>query len=257
MNPTLRFSNRAEHYVQYRPSYPVGVVDILRRECGLAAACAIADIGSGTGLLAELFLRNGNFVYGVEPNRAMREAGERRLKDYPAFRSVVGSAESTTLPDGSVHFVTAGQSFHWFDRAKAQVEFRRILKIGGWIVVGWNERRKNATPFLEAYEQLLRTYSVDYEDVEAKYPTAANIGSFLETSDVILRTLDNFQELDLEGLKGRLLSSSYVPAERHPNFPSMLKSLEALFAEFQVQGKVILEYDTVIYCGQFKMRDGK
>ena len=44
----------------------------------------IADIGSGTGLSARLFLVNGNRVYGIEPNREMREAGELLLAGYPA-----------------------------------------------------------------------------------------------------------------------------------------------------------------------------
>jgi len=37
----------------------------------------VADIGAGTGLLAELFLKNGYRVLGVEPNREMRQAGAR------------------------------------------------------------------------------------------------------------------------------------------------------------------------------------
>ena len=59
----------------------------------------MADIGSGTGFLARLFLEVGNEVYGVEPNAPMREAGERLLEEFPKFDSVVGSAEETSLAD--------------------------------------------------------------------------------------------------------------------------------------------------------------
>src|SRR4051812_26588364 len=104
-NPTRRFSSRVENYVKYRPSYPAEVVELLAAECGLTPTALVADVGSGTGLLAELFLKNGNHVFGVEPNREMREAGERLLGSYANFTSVNGTAEATTLPDRSVDMI--------------------------------------------------------------------------------------------------------------------------------------------------------
>src|SRR5271167_2755126 len=107
-NSKERFSNRVDDYVRFRPGYPSGVIDVLRDECGLAPESVVADIGSGTGLLTQLFLENGNLVYGVEPNPAMRQAGEEFLQKYPDFRSVAGSAECTTLADASLDFIVAG-----------------------------------------------------------------------------------------------------------------------------------------------------
>src|SRR5690349_10735071 len=91
-NPTSRFSSRVENYIKYRPSYPPAVGDLLQSECGLHAASRVADIGSGTGLLAKLLLKRGCQVFGVEPNREMREAGERLLSVYTNFTSVEGTA---------------------------------------------------------------------------------------------------------------------------------------------------------------------
>src|SRR5881227_423741 len=101
-DPTRRFSSRVEDYIKYRPRYPQSVVELLKGECGLTPASVVADVGSGTAILSDLFLRNGNRVYGVEPNREMREAGERLLADYENFVSVEGRAEATTLPDRSI-----------------------------------------------------------------------------------------------------------------------------------------------------------
>ena len=100
--PTERFSNRVENYVKYRPGYPAEIIDFLHRNCGLDARAIVADIGSGTGILAELFLRNGNQVLGVEPNPEMRVAGESFLARYRNFISVAATAEATTLADHSV-----------------------------------------------------------------------------------------------------------------------------------------------------------
>src|SRR5262245_36850681 len=178
VDPTLRFSSRVENYVKYRPGYPPAVLELLAATCGLTPESLLADIGSGTGLLAELFLKNGNRVFGVEPNPEMRAAGERLLGDLPGFTSVDGTAEVTTLPAQSVDFVMAGQAFHWFDRVRARAEFERILKPGGWVVLVWNERRTDSTPFLTSYERLLETYATDYALVNHKQIDQAMIGAF-------------------------------------------------------------------------------
>src|ERR1700737_1752387 len=117
-NAKQRFSDRGAGCLRYRPRYPEAVLDFFRAQCGLRSDHAIADIGSGTGFLSELFLKNGNRVFGVEPNEAMRQAGEEYLASYDGFSSIEGPAESTTLEDASVDFVTAGQAFHWFEPEK-------------------------------------------------------------------------------------------------------------------------------------------
>jgi SAM-dependent methyltransferase len=72
---TRRFSSRVADYVRYRPGYPPEIVETLKSDCALRRFSVIADIGSGTGFLARVFLENGNRVYGIEPNKEMRAAG--------------------------------------------------------------------------------------------------------------------------------------------------------------------------------------
>ena len=249
-NPTSRFSSRVENYSKYRPSYPPAVADLLQSECGLHAGSRVADIGSGTGLLAELLLKRGCQVFGVEPNREMREAGERLLSGYTNFTSVDGTAEATTLPDHSVGFVTAGQAFHWFDRARARVEFARILLPDGWVVLMWNDRQTATTPFLSAYEQLLLTYALDYAAVNHKQIDEAVLGDFFSAGGFKTATFANRQIFDFAGLKGRLLSSSYTPEPGHSSYEPILEHLGAIFAAHQKHGKVAFEYVTVVFYGQ-------
>lgn len=244
MSPTARFSNRVENYIKYRPGYPPAILDTLRAECGLTAEAAIADIGSGTGILAEMFLRNGNAVWGVEPNREMREAGERLLRAWPKFTSVEGRAEATTLPDRSVHLTTAGQALHWFDLAQARTEFTRILQPRGWTAIVWNDRR-DESPFMRAYRDLLLRYATDYQQVDHKRITADVLRGFY-TGAFQRRVFDNRQVFDFEGLKGRLLSSSYMP----PDGAAMLAELRAIFDEHQADGSVTFDYDTTLYFGR-------
>ena len=107
-SPTARFSDRVENYVRYRPGYPPEVLDLLRAECGLRPSHSVADVASGTGAFTRLLLENGNSVFAVEPNAAMREMGIQQLESLGSNRlvSVAGTAEETTLHSASVDFVT-------------------------------------------------------------------------------------------------------------------------------------------------------
>ena len=250
--PTLRFSSRVENYVRYRPGYPNDVIQTLAKECGLAKGSAIADIGSGTGILSELFLRNGNRVSGVEPNREMRDAGEQLLKGYPNFTSVDGTAEATTLPDHSVDFVTAGQAFHWFDRERARKEFARILGPRGWVVIIWNDRQTETTAFLRDYEQLLQKYGTDYATVDHRNVDATALAAFFAPRSFELREFANQQVFNFEGVKGRLLSSSYAPESGHPNHQPMLDALRTIFDTHQTNGKITFAYATQMYYGHIE-----
>jgi SAM-dependent methyltransferase len=244
VDPTTRFSSRVENYIRYRPGYPAGVLSTLREECGLTPASVIADIGSGTGILAGMFLRQGNPVYGVEPNEPMRAAGERLLAGYPEFHSIDGKAEATTLPDRAVDFVTAGQALHWFELEKVRAEFARILRPGGWIVVVWNDRR-DESPFMQDYRRLLLRHATDYLQVDHKQITPEVLAPFFGAG-FQTRVFENHQVFDYAGLEGRLLSSSYVPLESAP----MLQELAEVFAAHQVEGQVRFEYETSLYYAQ-------
>jgi ubiquinone/menaquinone biosynthesis C-methylase UbiE len=245
-----RFSNRAADYLRYRPGYPAAVLDALREDCGLRAGQVIADIGSGTGFLSELFLKNGHRVYGVEPNAEMRQAGEEYLATYEGFSSMEGSAESTALGDSTVDFVTAGQAFHWFMPTAARKEFSRILRPAGWVVVLWNDRRTGDTAFGRAYESLLERYGTDYQSVKEAYPDQQNMRAFFGEGNFSFRELPNEQRLDWEGLAGRLRSSSYAPAPAHPSYGPMMADLGEIFRANQLLGQVGMQYVTHVYFGR-------
>ena len=251
VDPTKRFSNRVENYIKFRPGYPDAVIDLLTEECGLIQQSIIADIGSGTGILSELFLKIGNQVFGVEPNAPMREAGEKLLERYAQFTSINGAAEATILSDNSVDFVVAGQASHWFDQKCARAEFSRILKPNGWVILLWNERRIDSTPVLRAFEQLLLKFGTDYQEVRHER-VYQDVESFFAPRKFKLRTFDNLQSFDFQGVKGRLLSSSYVPAPGDEDFEAMLEELRKIFDEHQEAGEVAFEHDTKVYFGRLK-----
>lgn len=248
-NATSRFSDRVENYIRYRPGYPADAFNALKKECGLTASHVIADIASGTGIWTRTLLENENHVFGVEPNVDMRLAGERLLAKFPKFTSIAGSAEATTLADGSVDFVTSAQAAHWFNQAAARREFVRILKPGGWLALLWNEREVDTTPFLRDYEHLLLTYGTDYEDVRHER-TTDSVNEFFDPAPYEERVFANRQEFDYAGLEGRLLSSSYAPGPGHPKHEPMLRELRRIFDSRAVHGRVAFDYKTRVYFGR-------
>jgi ubiquinone/menaquinone biosynthesis C-methylase UbiE len=118
------------------------VIEVLADHCGLQREHMVADIGAGTGMLAELFLENGNAVVAIEPNDDMRAACEQMATAWPGLTVKKATAENTALADASVHFVSVGRAWHWFDRERAVKEFRRILRPNGWVVLASNRRRQ-------------------------------------------------------------------------------------------------------------------
>ena len=243
-DPKKRFSSRVENYIKYRPRYPPEIIDFLTVENLLSKQSIVVDVGSGTGILSELFLKNGNKVFGVEPNTEMRRAAEKLLEIYPNFVSISSSAENTSLMSNSIDLITVGQAFHWFDISKTRLEFKDILKSDGHIVLIWNNRRKTGKGFSSHYEQFITKYGADYEQVRKN---EGNVNDFFKYKK---KVFFNYQDLDFEGLKGRLLSASYIPLEENPTYKDMINELVKLFKENEQNDKVRIEYDTEIYYGK-------
>ncbi len=270
-----RFSGRVADYLKYRPGYPEELLVFLGQECGLVPGSVVADVGSGTGKLAELFLSGGNTVFGIEPNEEMRLAAERLFCGRGGFHSVAGRAEATTLPDASVDMVAVGQAFHWFDREKAAVEFRRILRPDGFAVIVWNARELSGSspragvrrkewivvcakgahgveprPWADAYEDFLRAYSIDYLDAAHHNDLPEeDFGRFF-AGPYGVRSFPNRNSADFDALLGRYLSVSYALTRDHPCFKEAKEMLRSLFHAYERGGLVDFSYRTQAYFGR-------
>jgi ubiquinone/menaquinone biosynthesis C-methylase UbiE len=249
-NSVERFSDRVENYVKYRPNYPVSIMELFREQMNLKPESVVADIGSGPGISAKLFLEYGNEVYGIEPNAEMRKAADEYLKDFPKFKNIDGTSENTTLADKSVDIIIAAQAFHWFEKDKAREEFKRILKENGFIALIWNERELDSNDFLRDYEKVLLEFGTDYESVRHERITKTVLEEAFEL-EFKQSDYENAQMLNFEGMKGRILSSSYMPAPQHPRFGELIEKLKSLFAEHQKDDRIQVLYKTNIFYTQF------
>lgn len=241
-----RFSNRVANYIKYRPDYPREIVTYLVENCGLRSDAVVADVGCGPGQSSRMFLENGTRVIGVEPNDAMRDAAKELLSEFEIFTVVDGTSEHTTLDDESVDLVVAAQAFHWFKPDATRREFKRIMKPKGRIVLMWNERQLDTTPFLASYEKLLLKYANDYTKVRHENVDALKLGYFFE-GEFGTAIFENIQVHDFEGIKGRMFSSSYMPSETDSTAGPLIDELCELFAKHAQNGKIEIIYDTRVY----------
>ncbi len=245
------FGPRVAYYAQARPDYPTAVLDCLREEYGLTDTAVIADVGSGTGKLARLFLANGNPVFGVEPDPEMRAAAEQYLQAFPRFTAVAGTAEATTLPSASVDVVAAGQAAHWFDLAGAQPEFRRIVRPGGLAALVWNQRDRR-DPLVQGFDRLVHAFRQPSTELRRANAAPADVTA-LAGPQARHHTFTYSQELDFTGLAARILSISFVPLPGEPNHEALLAGLRELFAAHEVNGRVHLPYHTELYVGRLSV----
>jgi ubiquinone/menaquinone biosynthesis C-methylase UbiE len=236
---TDRFTGRAEDYDRYRQRYPTEeVLTRLREWCGLTSEWVVADIGAGTGMLAEVFLENDNRVLAVEPNQDMRDqmraSVEQQLgKLAPHLEVIDATAEDTKLPDASVDLVAAGRAFHWFDRDRALAEFRRILKPDGWVTLVAIDRDRDSThpsyrDQIEAYEFLMSTHGTDYTRVRSGYRSYDKMDTFFD-GELHQAQLPGLRQLDWESFRGHTMSLSVSPQPGHAGFDAFQHALRLYF----------------------------
>jgi len=220
------------------------MLNVLQRELGLNEKFVIADIGSGTGISSELFLKNDNRVFAIEPNNEMRTAAESIYADNSNFISINGTAKNTNLEQESIDLIFCGQSFHWFEKQAAKSEFNRILKPDGSVTFAWNQR-DDSSDFHQAYEQILQENIPEYRNNTHRNPNE-EIKAFFAPKKMQKLYLTNSQTFDLEGLKGRLKSSSYCP-KSGIEYENLMQKIEKLFHKFATNGTIQFDYITNIY----------
>lgn len=249
MDAKEKFSNKVEDYTKYRPAYPVEFMEYLENEAGVAKNTIVADIGAGTGILTRLLAGKANKVYAVEPNLNMRTACEKHCTGLENVIAMDGSAEDTGLAAGSVDFITAAQSFHWFDREKAKLEFQRILKPEGKVILVWNHRAEDSE-FVMEYQELMRRTCPDFNNFSNGNDfDPRQYGDFFKNGYCEFRIFDNDRLLTLESYIGGSLSSSYAPARGDANYQEFVEGLTQLFNKYSRNGQLMMPYKTYSYVG--------
>lgn len=236
-DPTGRFSDRGLDYAKYRPSYPAAAIDIVLAGMGEPSRLVVADVGAGTGISSRLVADRGARVIAVEPNEGMRRAA----RPHPRVEFRAGTGEQTGLADASVDIVLAAQAFHWFKHEVALAEFHRVLKPGGRIAIVWNIHDET-DPFTGGYTRAVGEPPAQKIPFDPAVITAGGLFRDLRAAEIGYE-----QVLDLAGLLGRALSSSYV-AKEGPAWEELRGGLTELYEKHRDErGEVRMKYVTKVY----------
>ena len=156
----IDFGRTAGDYARHRAGFPERLFEHLITNGVVRAGERLLDLGTGTGTLARGFARRGLRVTGLDPAAAMLEQARRLDREAGVRVSyVLARAEATGLPDASFDVVSAGQCWHWFERARAAAEARRLLRPGGRLVIAHFDWLPLAGNVVEATERLIRQHN--------------------------------------------------------------------------------------------------
>lgn len=248
MDNTQRFTGLAANYRLGRPTYPPALLDYLYGPGGLTPKSVVADVGAGTGIWSQALLRRGNTVYCIEPNDDMRRTAAATLTAFPNCRLLSGTADQTTLTDQSIDYVTAAQSFHWFDPQAFRRECLRILRPRGRAALIWNIRDQSAPVHQDSYG-IYQTYCPSFRGFhnglmhdDSRIQTFfGGAYTYVTFDNPIVYTEDTFIQ--------RHLSNSYSLRPDDTQYAAFVGALKTLFHTYAVDGRVIMPCRTVAYVG--------
>jgi len=242
LDPTGRFTSRADDYVRYRPTYPAAAIDALLAGLAPPERLVAVDVGAGTGISSRLLAERGVRVSAVEPNRAMREAAA----PHPGVTWLDGSAEAIPLPEATADLTLAAQAFHWFRAEESVREMARVTKSGGRLALLWNHRSRTDS-FMRGYEEIILAVLERGAD-PAVVGMASDVAA-VERSGLFgprrIVSFEHRQRVDRDGLIGRALSASYVPKEGAGR-ARLVELLEALYARYAREDGVDFVYDAEV-----------
>ncbi len=212
-----------ERYDRARPDYPAGAVDALCRHCGIGPGTPTLDLAAGTGKLTRHLVTQGAVVTAVDPTPGMRDALRAAL---PGIWVEDGSAEALPMANRTFAAVTVAQAFHWFDAPRAIREIHRVLVPGGALGMVWNVMDRDVE-WVDRLQTLIQTWRGENPWYSGHTWREAFRDSHL-FAPVRHEAVRNAQVVDLEGLRQRVSSVSFIAAATPERQAEMLDAAAEL-----------------------------
>ncbi len=226
------FSSQADAYARSRPGYPPDLIRQLAQIARVHPGDAVADLGAGTGIFTRLLAAMRYQVIAIEPNPLMQQ----QAGDIPGVTWKQASFENTTLPDASVHWVTAAQAFHWAKLPDALHEMARILQPGGWLTLLWNRRLHESNPVTQWTIEAIYRRVPDYREPHHDIDWIAPLTSTGDFDDVQYCQQTHWVPMSIERYLDLWRSHNHLAVTAGPQrLASFIKELSAYLRDNHVQ----------------------
>jgi SAM-dependent methyltransferase len=233
---TVDFGRTATDYGKHRAGFPA---DFFARVAPWGIGIRnqhLLDLGTGTGTLAREFALRGCRVTGLDPAEAMLEQSRAIDRAVGAeIHYVRAHAEQTGFLDETFDVVTAGQCWHWFDRARAAAEAYRVLRIGGSIVIAHFDWLPLQGSVVEATEALILKHNPKWRGSGGNGVYPYWFSDLASAGFVALESLsfDLDQPYTHEAWRGRIRASAGVAASLDADAVARFDSEHALLLQEQ------------------------
>ena len=247
------FDTVAILYDEYRPEYPLELVDCIISLSRLPDGGHIFEVGSGTGKATRLFTPRGYMIHCIEPGENLAAVAARHLSAYPHVSFEVTRFEDWQEHHAEFDLVMSAQAFHWVPGEIGYPKAARSLKPGGSLALFWNMhpgfRGEIAVDLEESYRK---------NAPELASPQNAIEETIQERTDEIMQSVcfgpitvqrfpwsRSYQTWEYLGLLNTYSDHIRLPA------PTRQRLFEAVAAVIDAQGGSIeKEYVAVLYIAQ-------
>lgn len=174
----------------------------------------VVDVGCGTGTLAAALARHAHAkVWGVEPSDEMRTVARTRLPRGAGLKA--GRAEELPFRDAWFDGAVYSLVVHLVDRPRSFAEARRVLAVGGRIVISTFAPEHFETYWASRFFPSIR------EIDRARFPAESALQDELEAAEFASPVFERItsghtisRELALERIRGRHISTFDLLAEQ-------------------------------------------
>lgn len=150
----IDWGKTSHDYAEHRPGPPLSFFARLSALGVGNRGQTILDLGTGTGVLARQFARQGAEVCGVDVSAEQIQAAKQLTNEEGLIADFsVHAAESLPWSEPTFDVVTANQCWLYFDKEKVIEELRRVLKPDGVLVTShfsWLPRKDETARSSEA-----------------------------------------------------------------------------------------------------------
>ena len=215
----IDFGKTAADYSRHRAGYPDELYRRLNAFGVGRPGQRVLDLATGTGFLGRGFALKGCDVTGLDISMPLMQAAAA-LDAEAGVMMRYGRARAEALPfaDASFDAVAAGQSWHWFERAQAGSEARRVMRRQGFLVIAHFDWIPTPGNVVEATEQLIMKHN-------PRWALGGGIGIHpVYTRDAVLAGFNNIETFSFdvmapythEGWRGRIRASAGVGGSLDP-----------------------------------------